>query len=79
MKNDLFVCGDYLMFFVSNIPLTSTKQHFLEHGCVVFVFKPGELFTQEEMDEMLTALADHEKDLIYYKDILSQLTIDPEL
>lgn len=43
------------------------------------VFKPGELFTQEEMDEMLTALADHEKNLIYYKDLISQLTIDPDM
>lgn len=40
------------------------------------VFKPGEPFTQEETDEMLTALADREKNVIYYKDLLSQLTID---
>lgn len=43
------------------------------------VFKSGELFTQEEMDEMLTALADHEKNLIYYKDLINQLTIDPDM
>lgn len=43
-----------------------------------FFLKPGEPFTQEEMDEMLTALADSEKNVIYYKDIIYQLTIDPE-
>jgi len=43
------------------------------------VFKPGELFTQEEMEEMLTALADHEDNHVYYKDLISQLTIDPDL
>ena len=42
----------------------------------MFVFKPGEPFTQEEMDEMLTALADNEKNQIHYRDLLSQLTID---
>ncbi|KAM7406289.1 hypothetical protein PAMP_000675 [Pampus punctatissimus] len=39
----------------------------------------GEPFTQEEMDEMLTALADHEKNHIYYRDLLSQLTIDTDV
>lgn len=47
--------------------------------CLLMVVKPGELFTQEEMDEMLTALADNEKNLIYYKDLISQLTIDPDM
>ncbi|XP_044216548.1 dynein regulatory complex protein 8 [Thunnus albacares] len=36
----------------------------------------GEPFTQEEMDEMLTALADNEKNQIHYRDLISQLTID---
>lgn len=73
------------MFCVSNIPFTFTKHIyvgtvcFLNHGRVVFIFKPGEPFTQEEMDEMLTALTDHDKNFIYYKDIISQLTIDPDL
>lgn len=43
------------------------------------VFTQGEPFTQEEMDEMLTALADPEKNYIYYKDLISQLTIDPNM
>ncbi|XP_044037377.1 dynein regulatory complex protein 8 [Siniperca chuatsi] len=44
-----------------------------------YMTQEGELFTQEEMDEMLTALADQEKNLIYYKDLISQLTIDPNM
>jgi len=43
------------------------------------VFKLGEPFTQEEMDEMLTALTDRDSNLIYYKDLISQLTIDPDM
>ncbi|XP_068431023.1 dynein regulatory complex protein 8 [Clinocottus analis] len=39
----------------------------------------GELFTQEEMEEMLTALADHEDNFVYYKDLINQLTIDPDM
>ncbi|TMS12874.1 dynein regulatory complex protein 8 isoform X1 [Larimichthys crocea] len=60
--------------------LDKEKKGYLEpEELANYMTQEGELFTQEEMDEMLTALADHEKDLIYYKDILSQLTIDPEL
>ncbi|GAA6220097.1 EF-hand calcium-binding domain-containing protein 2 [Lates japonicus] len=44
-----------------------------------YMTQEGEPFTQEEMDEMLTALADHEKNHIYYKDLISQLTIDPDM
>uniref|UniRef100_A0A8C9XTL5 EF-hand calcium binding domain 2 n=1 Tax=Sander lucioperca TaxID=283035 RepID=A0A8C9XTL5_SANLU len=44
-----------------------------------YMTQEGEVFTQEEMDEMLTALADHEKNLVYYKDLISQLTIDPDM
>nr|XP_046239998.1 dynein regulatory complex protein 8 [Scatophagus argus]XP_046240009.1 dynein regulatory complex protein 8 [Scatophagus argus] len=44
-----------------------------------YMTEEGELFTQEEMDEMLTALADHENNLIYYKDLINQLTIDPDM
>lgn len=39
---------------------------------------PGEPFTQEEMEEMLTALADKQKNLIYYKDIIPELTLEPK-
>lgn len=46
---------------------------------LLVVIKPGELFTQEEMDEMLTALADHENNRVYYKDLLNQWTIDPDM
>lgn len=48
-------------------------------GLFMVVFALGEPFTQEEMDEMLTALADHEKKHIYYRDLISQLTIDPNM
>nr|XP_040055180.1 dynein regulatory complex protein 8 isoform X1 [Gasterosteus aculeatus aculeatus]XP_040055189.1 dynein regulatory complex protein 8 isoform X1 [Gasterosteus aculeatus aculeatus] len=44
-----------------------------------YMTQEGELFTQEEMDEMLTALADHENNRVYYKDLLNQWTIDPDM
>uniref|UniRef100_A0A3B5A6K1 EF-hand calcium binding domain 2 n=1 Tax=Stegastes partitus TaxID=144197 RepID=A0A3B5A6K1_9TELE len=42
-----------------------------------YMTQEGEPFSQEEMDEMLTAFSDQETNVIYYKDIVSQLTIDP--
>ncbi|XP_022049258.2 dynein regulatory complex protein 8 [Acanthochromis polyacanthus] len=44
-----------------------------------YMTQEGEPFTQEEMDEMLTALADHERNVVYYKDLISQLAIDPDM
>ncbi|XP_068587920.1 dynein regulatory complex protein 8 [Cebidichthys violaceus] len=44
-----------------------------------YMTQEGELFTQEEVDEMLTALADNEENRVYYKDLISQLTIDPDM
>uniref|UniRef100_A0A673C9Y6 EF-hand domain-containing protein n=1 Tax=Sphaeramia orbicularis TaxID=375764 RepID=A0A673C9Y6_9TELE len=59
--------------------LDKQKKGYLEpEELTKYMTEEGEPFTQEEMDEMLTALADSEKNLIYYKDILYQLTIDPE-
>ncbi|XP_041798535.1 dynein regulatory complex protein 8 [Chelmon rostratus] len=60
--------------------LDKEKKGYLEpEELTKYMTQEGELFTQEEMDEMLTALTDHDKNLIYYKDIISQLTIDPDL
>ncbi|XP_076012193.1 dynein regulatory complex protein 8 [Genypterus blacodes] len=44
-----------------------------------YMTQEGEPFTQEEMDEMLTAAVDDEKNIIFYKDFISKLTIDPGL
>ncbi|XP_077479942.1 dynein regulatory complex protein 8 isoform X2 [Stigmatopora argus] len=44
-----------------------------------YLMEEGEVFTQEEMDEMLTALTDHETNLIYSKDLLNHLIMDPEV
>uniref|UniRef100_A0A3P9K1T4 EF-hand domain-containing protein n=1 Tax=Oryzias latipes TaxID=8090 RepID=A0A3P9K1T4_ORYLA len=38
----------------------------------------GEAFSQEETNEMLTALVDEKKNLICYKELINQLTIDPD-
>ncbi|XP_018522450.1 dynein regulatory complex protein 8 [Lates calcarifer] len=60
--------------------LDKEKKGYLEpEELTKYMTQEGEPFTQEEMDEMLTALADHEKNHIYYKDLISQLTIDPDM
>ncbi|XP_053173011.1 dynein regulatory complex protein 8 [Scomber japonicus] len=57
--------------------LDKEKKGYLElEELTKYMTMEGEPFTQEEMDEMLTALADREKNVIYYRDLLSQLTID---
>ncbi|KAK7913359.1 hypothetical protein WMY93_013570 [Mugilogobius chulae] len=40
------------------------------------MMQEGEVFTQVEMDEMLTAVTDPKNNVIYYKDLIDQLTID---
>ncbi|KAM7423901.1 hypothetical protein PAMA_000322 [Pampus argenteus] len=57
--------------------LDKEKKGYLElEELTQYMTLEGEPFTQEEMDEMLTALTDHENNRIYYRDLLSQLTID---
>ncbi|XP_035508196.1 dynein regulatory complex protein 8 [Morone saxatilis] len=60
--------------------LDKEKKGYLEpEELTKYMTREGDVFTQEEMDEMLTALADHEKNLIYYKDLINLLTIDPDM
>ncbi|XP_030582194.1 dynein regulatory complex protein 8 [Archocentrus centrarchus] len=60
--------------------LDKEKKGYLEpEELTNYMTNEGEPFTQEEMDEMLIALADKEKNLIYYKDIITQLTLEPKL
>ncbi|XP_059211704.1 dynein regulatory complex protein 8 [Centropristis striata] len=60
--------------------LDKDKKGYLEpEELTKYMTQEGERFTQDEMDEMLTALTDREKNLVYYKDLISQLTIDPDM
>lgn len=45
----------------------------------VSLLDAGEPFSQEEMNEMLTALADQDTNRIYYKDYVGQLTVDSDV
>ncbi|KAM9408305.1 uncharacterized protein KZ484_026196 [Pholidichthys leucotaenia] len=59
--------------------LDKEQKGYLDPGELTnYMTQEGEPFTQEEMEEMLTALADPEKNMIYYKDLISQLTVDPD-
>ncbi|KAG7517734.1 dynein regulatory complex 8 [Solea senegalensis] len=44
---------------------------------IEYMTKEGDAFTEEEMTEMLSALADNEEKIIYYKDVISELTFEP--
>ncbi|XP_029288154.1 dynein regulatory complex protein 8 [Cottoperca gobio] len=60
--------------------LDKEKKGYLEpEELTKYMTQEGELFSQEEMDEMLTALADRDNNVLYYKDLISQLTIDPDM
>ncbi|XP_061881904.1 dynein regulatory complex protein 8 [Entelurus aequoreus] len=60
--------------------LDTEKKGFLDPDDLSqYMTEEGEAFTQEEMDEMLTALTDHETNLIYSKDLLNHLILDPEV
>ena len=41
-----------------------------------FMFTTGEPFTQEEMEEMLSAAVDPDKGIIFYKDFVSMMVVD---
>ena len=41
-----------------------------------FLFLPGEPFSQEEMEEMLSAAIDPESNSIHYKDYITMMVID---
>ena len=41
-----------------------------------FLFLPGEPFSQEEMEEMLSAAIDPESNSIHYKDYIIMMVID---
>ncbi|XP_026149746.1 dynein regulatory complex protein 8 [Mastacembelus armatus] len=58
--------------------LDKEKKGYLQPDQLIkYMTQEGEPFTQEEMDEMLTAFTDHENNRINYKVIISQLTTDP--
>ncbi|XP_026855658.2 dynein regulatory complex protein 8 isoform X3 [Electrophorus electricus] len=41
-----------------------------------YLMQEGETFTQEEMEEMLSAALDPDKNVIFYKDFVGMMTID---
>uniref|UniRef100_A0A8C6WZD2 EF-hand calcium binding domain 2 n=1 Tax=Neogobius melanostomus TaxID=47308 RepID=A0A8C6WZD2_9GOBI len=60
--------------------LDKEKKGYLEPAELTkYMMQEGEVFTQEEMDEMLTAHTDQKDNVIYYKDIIDQLTLDSDL
>lgn len=55
------------------------EQVVLPVALTVSLFNVGEPFSQEEMNEMLTALVDQDTNHIYYKDYIGQLTVDTDV
>ncbi|VDI39631.1 Hypothetical predicted protein [Mytilus galloprovincialis] len=52
------------------------KGFLLAEELTKYMMEEGEPFTQEEMDEMLSAAVDPDKGTVLYKDYASQMTID---
>ncbi|XP_020794619.1 dynein regulatory complex protein 8 [Boleophthalmus pectinirostris] len=60
--------------------LDKEKKGYLEpEELTKYMTQQGEIFTQEEMDEMLTALTDQKNNVIYYKDLIDELAIDSDI
>ncbi|XP_072321330.1 dynein regulatory complex protein 8 [Eucyclogobius newberryi] len=60
--------------------LDKEKKGYLEpEELTKYMMQEGEVFTQEEMDEMLTALTDQKNNVVYYKDLVDQLIIDCDI
>lgn len=74
------MCSDCLVF-VCRLEQTSVFSQVDQHVCdLIFLhIISGEPFTQEEMDEMLTAFTDEEKKHIYYKDVIPHLTLERKM
>ena len=41
-----------------------------------YIFIPGEPFTQEEMEEMLSAAVDPDKGIVFYKDFVAMMVVE---
>ncbi|XP_056111788.1 dynein regulatory complex protein 8 [Rhinichthys klamathensis goyatoka] len=52
------------------------KGHLEPEELTKYLTQEGEPFTQEEMDEMLSAAVDPDKNIILYKDFVSTMTCD---
>ncbi|XP_013995174.1 dynein regulatory complex protein 8 isoform X1 [Salmo salar] len=52
------------------------KGHLELEELTKYMTQEGEPFTQEEMEEMLSAAMDPDKNLIFYKDFVSMMTLD---
>ncbi|XP_048457327.1 dynein regulatory complex protein 8 [Rhincodon typus] len=57
--------------------LDQTKKGYLtQEELTKYLTEEGEPFTQEEMEEMLSAAVDPEKNVIFYKDFAAMMTIE---
>lgn len=52
------------------------KSQMIVNAGFPFLSLPGEPFSQEEMEEMLSAAIDPESNLIHYKDYIATMVID---
>jgi len=55
---------------------TENKQHLLQDELTKYMTEEGEPFTQEEMEEMLSAAVDPEKGVVLYKDYASMMAVE---
>lgn len=57
---------------------TERKEHLTVDEIQAFISEEGEPFTQEEMEEMLSAAVDPDKGCVSYKDYVSLMVVDDD-
>eukprot|EP00062_Callorhinchus_milii_P013239 gi/632961133/ref/XP_007896588.1/ PREDICTED: EF-hand calcium-binding domain-containing protein 2 [Callorhinchus milii] len=57
---------------------TDNKGYLTQEGLTKFMTEEGEPFTQEEMDEMLSASLDPDQNVILYKEFVSMMTVEDD-
>ena len=64
-----------MLKYVDNIP---GKESLSVEEIQAMVTEEGEPFTQEEMEEMLSAAVDPDKGVVYYNEYISLMTVDDD-
>lgn len=59
-----------------NLHFSYCKQLSSRLYCLYIVCSAGEPFTQEEMEEMISAAVDPDKNIVPYKDYVSMMVVD---
>ncbi|GCB65608.1 hypothetical protein scyTo_0004820 [Scyliorhinus torazame] len=72
----LKVSGPAAFEKISNVLDQTKKGYLTQEELTKYLTEEGEPFTQEEMEEMLSAAVDPDKNVILYKDFAAMMTVE---